>query len=130
MFAHLLYAMAFIMLASETDQTVRAYAGADSVWTLVELRGAPFTATATMEFPQAAVITGIAPCNSYRAALTVPYPWFNSGPIAATRRACPDLQSEAAFFKALEAATLSEVRDDTLILSDEDNVLLIFKAAD
>jgi len=130
MFSHLLYAMAFVMLASETDQTVRAYAGPDSRWTLVEMQGAPFTATATMQFPQAGVITGMAPCNSYRAALTVPYPWFNSGPIAATRRACPDLAAEAAFFKALEAATLAEVRGDILILSDETDVLLIFKAID
>lgn len=130
MFSHLLYAAAFIMLATEADQTVRAYAGADRVWTLTELGGEPFTANVTMQFPQATVITGMAPCNSYRAALTLPYPWFNSGPIAATRRACPDMATEFAFFKALEAATLSLVEGDTLTLSDDNKVLLVFKAAD
>ena len=130
MFSHLLYAATFLMLASETDQTLRAYADADVVWTVTELNGAPFEASATMQFPQAAVITGMAPCNSYRATLTVPYPWFASGPIAATRRACPDLDLEAAFFKALEAATISVIEGETLTLSDEDNVLLVFKADD
>jgi heat shock protein HslJ len=130
MFSHLLFAAAFVTLAADRDQTVRAYQKPQTLWILTELQGAPFDAHAEMQFPQAGVITGKAPCNNYRAALTLPYPWFASGPIAATRRACPDLAAETAFFNALEAATLSEVTEDTLTLSDENTVLLVFKAAD
>lgn len=123
--------MAFIVLAADSDQTLRAYAGPESTWTLVEMNGAPVSVTATLRFPEAGVISGKAPCNRYNTALTVPYPWFETGPIAATRMACPDLQSEAAYFGALEAATLAEVRDGhTLILSNETDVLLVFKIAD
>ena len=128
MFSHLFLVAAFVVLASDTDQTIRAYSGPDRIWTLVEIEGEPFAAKANMQFPQAGVITGDGPCNSYRGALTLPYPWFASGPIVSTRRACPDLAAEGAFFKALEAATLSEVTGNTLTLSDETDVLLVFKA--
>jgi heat shock protein HslJ len=130
MLTHWLIAAALITVASDNDTSLRVYAGADSTWVLTELRGEPVAARATMQFPEAGVIAGQAPCNRYRAALLVPYPWFDSGPVAATRMACPDLAAEKAFFQALEAATLSEIRDDTLILSDDDTVLMVFKADD
>lgn len=130
MFTHLLIIAAILMSASDKDETLRTYAGSQTNWVLVEMKGAPFEAKATMHFPEAGVISGQAPCNSYRAELLVPYPWFDTGPIAATRRACPDMNAEAEFFQALRAASLSEVREGVLVLSDEDSELLVFKAAD
>jgi heat shock protein HslJ len=112
------------------DETVRAYGGGDKTWRLVELNGAPFDGRATLTFPEAGQIAGEAPCNAYSATMTVPYPWFDAGPIAVTRRACPDLAAEATFLKALEGASISDVLGDTLILSDDAGPTLVFKAAD
>ncbi|HCQ58707.1 MAG TPA: META domain-containing protein [Sulfitobacter sp.] len=114
----------------QSDETVRAYGGGDKTWVLVELDGTPFDARATLTFPEAGKIAGQAPCNAYSAAMTVPYPWFDAGHIAATRRACPDIAAETAFLNALGDVTISDVLGDTLILSDESGERLIFKAAD
>jgi heat shock protein HslJ len=111
------------------DETVRAYGAADKVWQLTELNGAPATAKTTLTFPEAGRIAGDAPCNSYFSAMEVPYPWFDAGPIGATKRACPELAAERAYFEALEKASLSEVLGDTLILSDDNGVLLVFKSS-
>ena len=113
-----------------SDETVRAYGAGDRTWLLVELDGAAFTGRATLTFPGPGQIAGDAPCNSYSAEMTVPYPWFEAGTIAATRRACPDLAAEAAFFEALSNASISEVFGDTLMLSDDNGPRLVFKAAD
>lgn len=110
------------------DETLHAYGAADKTWRLVELRGTPFAAQAMITFPEPGQISGRGPCNRFNATQNVPYPWFEAGPIAATRMACPALADEAAFLTALSEASLSEVAGDTLILSDEENVLLVFKA--
>ena len=119
-----------LITGCQGDETLRAYGAADRIWTLKELNGAPFTASATLTFPQVGEIAGVAPCNGYSATMTAPYPWFEAGPIAATRRSCPDLAAETAFLKALTEATLAEVADDTLILSNPDGLTMVFGASD
>lgn len=116
--------------ACRNDETLRAYGGADRVWTLKELGGAQFPATATLTFPKQGEIAGQGPCNRYFGAMDVPYPWFDAGPIGSTRMACPDMAAETAFLTALESATLSEVAGDTLILSNTDGLEMVFKATD
>ena len=118
----------FLLTACRDDESVRAYGAADKKWRLIELAEKPFDASATLTFPETGRISGTAPCNTYSGAMTVPYPWFEVGPIAATKRACPDLASEAAFFSALKAVPLSEVLDDTLILSNTDGLKMVFTA--
>ena len=113
--------------ACRGDETLRAYGAADRIWTLVELDGKPFTARASIEFPEAGKIAGQAPCNRYFADLTVPYPWFETGPIGATKMACPDLDAEAQFFEALDTMSLSEVLNNTLILSTPEGREMVFK---
>ena len=126
----LLLVAATALWGCQGDETVRAYGGADRIWVLREIDGDPFEARATLTFPNPGQIAGAAPCNSYTAAMTVPYPWFDAGPIAATRMACPDLAAETRFFGALEAAELSEVAGDTLILSNTAGLSLVFAASD
>lgn len=126
MFTHWIVAALFVMLAAERDETIRAYGGAGHVWTLHELDGAPFSADATLTFPEAGFIAGSGPCNSYRATLTAPFPWFGVGPILATKRACTELSAEAAFFDALRRATISEATQDTLRLSNDDGLMMVF----
>lgn len=124
-----LAAAAFVfMKASGRDETISGYADPDVTWTLIELGGAPFKARATISFPEEGRIAGEAPCNSYRATQSAPYPWFEAGAIAATRRACPELAAEAAFFDALARVTLAEVAGEVLILSAEDGFEMVFHA--
>lgn len=110
------------------DETVSGYAETETVWQLAELDGTPFQARATITFPQEGSVAGQAPCNSYTATQSVPIPWIEIRDIAATRLACPDLDSETVFFAALEEMTLVEVTLDILLLSTPQGREMVFKA--
>jgi heat shock protein HslJ len=118
------------LAACRKDETVRAYGGGDHTWVLKILNDAPFPATATLTFPKEGEIAGQGPCNRHFGAMTVPYPWFDAGPIRSTKMACPDLEVEMVFLKALEAATLSEVLGDVMILSNTEGLEMVFNADD
>lgn len=118
------------LAACERDETVRAYGGADKVWRLTELNDTAFTASATLMFTDDGKITGTAPCNGYSTTMTVPYPWFETGPILSTRRACPDLAAETAFFDGLRTAAQVEVLGGTMIISNTDGLSMVFTATD
>ena len=72
----------FLLAACRGDETIAAYGAADITWQLTEIDGQPFTATATLHFPEPGRIAGIAPCNSYNAVLDAPYPWFDASTLA------------------------------------------------
>lgn len=122
-----LVALTFLT-ACQRDETVSAYGAADKVWRLMSIDDVPFTASATLTFPDPGTIAGEAPCNTYSTTMTVPYPWFEAGPIMTTRRTCPDQQSEDLFLKTMSEMTLSEVLGNTMILSTPDGSLMLFKA--
>lgn len=110
------------------DESISKFADGEAAYHLVSLDGVPFAGRATISFPEPGRVTGQAPCNSYFALQTVPYPWFGLEGIGATRMACPDLDLEAQFFAALEDMTLSEVTGDTLILSNPAGREMVFEA--
>ncbi|MCG6883459.1 MAG: META domain-containing protein [Silicimonas sp.] len=110
------------------DETISGYANPDATYRLTELSGTPFEALATISFPEEGRAAGQAPCNAWSAEQAVPYPWISLGPIAATRRACPELAKEQAFFEALGRVTLAEVQGGVLILSDDHGVVMVFEA--
>lgn len=112
------------------DETLSGYGAQGVTWRLQEMDGAPYPAKATLTFPEEGRIAGEAPCNSFSGAQTVPYPWFRAEQVAATRRACPELEAEAAFFRALSEMTLAEVAGDTLILKTEDGREMVFRAVE
>ncbi len=116
--------------ACRGDETVAAYGGADQNWHLLEIDGAPFNARATVTFPEPGKIAGQAPCNTYSGAMTAPYPWFETGPLAATRMACDDLAAENRFFEALGEMTQSEVSGGAMILRNENDREMVFEARD
>ncbi|MDG1102746.1 MAG: META domain-containing protein [Ascidiaceihabitans sp.] len=121
--------LAFIP-ACQADETVRTYGAAAREWTLVEINGQPFNASATLTFPDGDTIAGKAPCNRYSANMTVPYPWFEVGLILATKMACGDLRKETEYFTILRQMTLSEVLGDVLILNTPEGKNMVFKADD
>jgi heat shock protein HslJ len=116
-----------LALSACADESVSGFANPDAVYRLVEIDGAPFNATATIAFPEPGHAQGTAPCNQWTAAQTAPYPWISFGPIAATRRGCPDLDAEQAFLAALAEMTLAEIQGDTLILSTTDGREMVFR---
>lgn len=118
-------AVLLVLGACAADETVSGYAGIGSSWALSPEAG--FGDRVTLSLPEPGRVAGQAPCNRYNAAQTAPYPWFELGPIASTRMACPELQKEAAFFAALGSMTISEVSGDVLILSNEAGESLTFQ---
>ncbi len=117
-----------LILGYCTDETLTGYGAEGKIFVLQSINGAPFTARATITFPEEGRISGQAPCNSYSATQDVPYPWFKTGPILSTKRACPDLAAETQFFQTLEKMTLSEVSNQFLILSTAEGDKMEFKA--
>ena len=109
------------------DETVSGFADTGAVYRLIELDGQRFDAKATITFPEEGRISGVAPCNDWSATQGAPYPWFAPGPIAVTRRACPDLLAETRFLQSLSAMTLAEVQGNVLILSNEAGLEMVFE---
>ncbi len=125
----LIAASLLALLNCRGDQTVANYGGSDTKWQLISIDGKPFTARATLQFGEAGAISGEAPCNTYFATQTAPYPWFSIENVGSTRRACPELDQEVAYFAALTEMTLSEVAGKTLILSNDAGRELLYNAA-
>ncbi len=116
------------LAACGPDETISGYAVDGAVYHLVSLDGAAFTAPATIAFPNEGTVAGQGPCNSYTADQNTYYPWFELGPIASTRRACPELAAETQFFEALAAMSFSEVSGDILLLTGEGGREMTFEA--
>lgn len=117
-----------LMLAGcQPDETLTAYADGQSVFVLQSIDDTAFNATATIDISEAGKISGQAPCNRYFATQSTPYPWFEAGPIGATRMACDSLSAETVFFTALSDMTLAEVVGDTLILSNDNGREMVFQ---
>ena len=112
------------------DETISGYAERTAVYSLTELDGAPYAATATISFPEPGRAAGEGPCNTWFATQSAPYPWIELGPIGATRRACPELEDETRFFEALSQVSLAEVLGPVLILTTEDGAELVFEAVE
>ncbi|MBS8226253.1 META domain-containing protein [Vannielia litorea] len=107
------------------DETLTGYAS--GVYRLEEIDGTRFEWGATLDLTEEGRIAGQAPCNRYSAAQEAPYPWFQPGPIAATRMACLHMNGEAAFFEALGEMTLAEASGPVLILSNEAGREMVFR---
>ncbi|UYV36653.1 META domain-containing protein [Rhodobacteraceae bacterium D3-12] len=97
------------------------------VWQLIELNGAPFTARATLTFPEPGKLAGQAPCNRYFGKMWGDYPWFKAGQIGATRRACPELAAEQAFLKALGEMSQADASDSHLLLTGAGRQSMVFR---
>ena len=111
------------------DETVSGFADPNATYVLATIDDIAFAANATISFTAEGSVSGSGPCNTFNATQSVPYPWFELGPIASTRRACPDLALESDYFAALATMRFAEVLGDTLILTGEDGgPLMVFQA--
>lgn len=115
--------------ACQGEETSAGYIVPDATYVLARMNELPFDARANIRFLPGGEVTGQAPCNSFGAAQTAPYPLFELGPIRATRAACPDLALESDFLGALARMQLAEVSGDVLMLSNEAGEKLEFQRA-
>ena len=60
----------------------------------------------------------------------LPYPWFSFTLISSTKMACPDVGQENIFIDALNNATLVEILNDVMILSNTEDLNMVFRAVD
>ncbi|WP_299722961.1 META domain-containing protein [uncultured Tateyamaria sp.] len=117
--------------ACQKDETVAGYGAAGITWTLIEQNGAPFPARATLVFGEDGRVSGQAPCNRFTFTNDLPYPWFESGPVAATKMACPDLEAEGAFLKNLSAMTRVILGEDgNMTMANDEGGEMVFTASE
>jgi heat shock protein HslJ len=98
--------------------------GADALagtsWRLEDLAGAGVIedSPASIGFPEPERVTGSATCNRFSGNVTVSGDAISFGPLATTRRACPEPQmnQEGRFLQALGLVRRFEVKDGFLLL--------------
>lgn len=122
-----LFLVVLMVSGCAKDETLAAFAGDAGDFALISIDSLPFEGRATINISEAGRISGQAPCNRYFATQTAPYPWFELGPIGATRMACPALDLEQTYFDALVKMTLAEISGGTLILSNDAGLRMIFQ---
>jgi heat shock protein HslJ len=98
-------------------------------WVLDSLGGERVANPVTATFADGQV-TGVAPCNSFVGAFEGTGRPLRIGPLAATRRACPELALENRFLTALGAAAEARFTAAQMELLDADGrPLMVFIAA-
>lgn len=122
--------LSLTLFGCNEDKSPSGYADQGAEYVLREINGASYPERATLIFPEEGRIAGSAPCNSFSGTLLAPYPWFELGPLAVTRRACPDLPAESQFFTALQRMKLIEFSGSVLILSTTEGEEMIFTIGD
>lgn len=122
------FGLLFSVTACTGDETVTGYGAAGKLWVLKEIDGQPFSARATLSFAEDGSVTGKAPCNTFGASQSEPYPWIKITGMRVTRSICPEIQAEQAFFSALGEMELVEVLDNTMLLKTEAGREMLFHA--
>lgn len=117
-------ALAFMLSGCLRDESVTGYAAGQ--WRLTVMDDARVSTPITLDLTTRGRVSGAAPCNSYSATQTAPYPWFNTGPIVATRATCADQSLENRFLENLARMTLAEVAGPVLILNNDAGELMEF----
>ncbi len=124
------FVLTLVALTScQSDETISGYIDPESAFTLIEMDDTPFDGRATIQFPRFGTVSGMAPCNTYGARQTAPYPWFKLTELISTETACEDLVAELRYFNVLTNMTLAEVSGPNLILSNDAGQRLVFLAA-
>ena len=115
------------------SDTVNASQLANTKWELIKLGGLklPVEAKATLQFTDSLIISGKSFCNNYGGQAMV-----NDGKLAfdkvfSTKMFCQDVaDAENTYLKALNEATMAQVKNSTLVLSNGAKELLVYKKVD
>jgi heat shock protein HslJ len=116
------------LTACYPDETISGQSTPEDVWVLTKLYDKPAKHETTLTFPEEGRIEGNGPCKSYFASQKAPLPWIEIGPIASTRKLCaPDImEQETGYFAALERASIVELSENHLILSEASTIIAEF----
>jgi heat shock protein HslJ len=105
-------------------------------WRLVDIGGQPAPAGADSTrhpgftlIAEGRKVQGSAGCNRMNGTYQLDGQHLKFGPLATTRMACPDMQTETAFLKALKATTRYEVSGSSLTLYGADTAVARLEAA-
>jgi heat shock protein HslJ len=105
-------------------------------WRLVDIGGQPAPAGADSTrhpgftlIAEGRKVQGSAGCNRMNGTYQLDGQKLKFGPLATTRMACPDMQTETAFLKALKATTRYEVSGSSLTLFGADTAVARLEAA-
>ena len=105
-------------------------------WRLADIGGQPSPAGADSTrhpgftlIAEGRKVQGLAGCNRMNGTYHLDGQKLKFGPLATTRMACPDMQTETAFLKALEATTRYEVSGSSLTLYGADTAVARLEAA-
>jgi heat shock protein HslJ len=105
-------------------------------WRLVDIGGQPSPAGADSTrhpgftlLAEGRKVQGSAGCNRMTGTYQLDGKRLKFGPLATTRMACPAMQTETAFLKALEATTRYEVSGSSLTLYGADTAVARLEAA-
>jgi heat shock protein HslJ len=105
-------------------------------WRLVDIGGQPSPAGADSTrhpgftlLAKGRKVQGSAGCNRMTGTYQLDGQKLKFGPLATTRMACPSMQTETAFLKALEATTRYEVSGSSLTLYGADTAVARLEAA-
>lgn len=107
----------------------------ETVWQLTQLNGKAVKAdnNFTIAFLNTGRITGKGACNTFFG------PWeltkangseIKIGPVASTMMACPDMETESAFFQALEKITEYRMEGGKLYLYEGQNLRAVLQGTD
>lgn len=75
-------------------------------------------------------VNGRGGCNRFFGNYEMDGDKLKFSPLGATRMACPDLQLETEFFKALETVDTYSIKDGLLSLKSKDKVVAVFNKAE
>ena len=117
------------LAACNKDESVSAFVTGSGVYALRTFDGVQLAVPITLDLSEPGQVSGRAPCNSYSAAQTAPYPWFQIGDIATTRRACATRRLEHRYLTALSRMTIVEVSGTVLILTNDSGAEMVFDAS-
>lgn len=120
-------AVVFLTACEQKDETISGYVDSDAVWVLEEMNGQPVSKRYTLQFNEPGRVRGEGPCNSFFGEQTKPLPWVDIKVRGATRKACFDLSLESKYFDLLGQATQIEAGEKTLILSDDNGEILVYR---
>jgi heat shock protein HslJ len=105
-------------------------------WRLADIGGQPAPAGADSTrhpgftlIAEGRKVQGSAGCNRMNGTYQLDGQKLKFGPLATTRMACPDMQTETAFLKALQATTRYEISGSSLMLFGADTAVARLEAA-
>ncbi|MER2507960.1 META domain-containing protein [Amaricoccus sp.] len=117
---------ACVMPAPETEVPEGNWLLPGTTWKLVELGGAPYTASTTATLTEDGRVTGQAPCNAFNANYVGRWPDLSFETVATTRAICPQIEEERLFLSVMDQVNHAELLTDSLLLTGPDGASLRF----